>query len=151
MANAISNMDDTIDSRDIIERIEELQGEREDLVSTLESASGEVSEDGIASDAEAEAREALDDFDNSEEGEELRALLALQEEAEGCIPDWTYGAQLIRDSYFEDYAQELAEDCGDFDNSARWPYNCIDWKKAARELQYDYTAVDFDGVTYWVR
>lgn len=123
MANTISNMDDVIDSRDVIERIEELQTILEDTP---------------------------DDF-GEDEGDELRVLLALQDEASGYCLDWTYGAQLIRDSYFEDYAQELAEDCGDFDNAARWPYNCIDWEQAARELQMDYTAVDFDGVTYWVR
>lgn len=27
----------------------------------------------------------------------------------------------------------------------------IDWERAAEELRMDYTAVDFDGVTYWVR
>jgi len=28
---------------------------------------------------------------------------------------------------------------------------CIDWKAAARDLQVDYTEVDFDGVSYWIR
>ena len=28
---------------------------------------------------------------------------------------------------------------------------CIDWAQAARELRMDYTSVDFDGVTYWIR
>lgn len=27
----------------------------------------------------------------------------------------------------------------------------VDWERAARELQMDYTPVEFDGVTYWVR
>ena len=26
-----------------------------------------------------------------------------------------------------------------------------DWERATRELQMDYTEVDFDGVTYWIR
>lgn len=29
--------------------------------------------------------------------------------------------------------------------------NYIDWKRAAEALQSDYTSVEFDGVTYWVR
>lgn len=33
----------------------------------------------------------------------------------------------------------------------RWPFTCIDWDKAAQELQMDYTSVEFDGITYWVR
>ena len=47
---------------------------------------------------------------------------------------------LIRDSYSEDYAQELAEDNGAISSSdASWPNTCVDWKQAARELQMDYT------------
>ena len=78
-------------------------------------------------------------------------LEALQSEAEDYSPDWHHGECLIRESYFEDYAQELAEDIGAIDPNAHWPNDCIDWERAARELQYDYTAVDFDGVTYWIR
>lgn len=138
MGQTISNMDDVIDSRDVIERIEELQGERD----ALEAECAEPGEGAPLQELEAW------DEDN---GEELRALLALQEEAEGYCPDWIYGAQLIRDSYFEDYAQELAEDIGAIDKAAVWPNTCIDWEQAARELQQDYTAVEFDGITYWTR
>ena len=39
----------------------------------------------------------------------------------------------------EDYAMQLAEDCeGSKEESelaSRWPYNCIDWERAARELE----------------
>ena len=41
----------------------------------------------------------------------------------------------------EDYAQQLAEDTGAIDEDARWPHNCIDWERAARELSYDYTLI----------
>lgn len=94
----------------------------------------------------------LDD-DETEELEQLEELLSeLQgmggdEQFDG---DW-YPSMLIRDSYFEDYAQELAEDCGMVNVSAAWPNNCIDWEKAAQELQYDYSSVEIDGVTYWTR
>jgi hypothetical protein len=27
----------------------------------------------------------------------------------------------------------------------------IDWEATARNVRTDYTAVDFDGVTYWIR
>ena len=62
--------------------------------------------------------------------------------------DW-YPVMLIRGSYFGDYAQELAADCGDYPK--RWPYTCIDWVQAARELQMDYTSTEIDGVTFWYR
>lgn len=38
----------------------------------------------------------------------------------------------------EDFAYEMAEDCGMLNDSAAWPHTCIDWAWAARELMYDY-------------
>lgn len=118
---------DVIDSRDVIARIEELTREDED--------------------------QAL----SEEEKEELCALEALAAEASDS-PDWKYGESLIRDSYFCEYAEQLAEDTAPFSPSSAearlldsWPYRCIDWEQAARELQQDYFTVDFDGVTYWIR
>ena len=64
---------------------------------------------------------------------------------------WNFGAQFIRDSYFEYYARELADDTGAINSDMTWPNNCIDWEQAARELQMDYTEFDYDGVTYWAR
>jgi hypothetical protein len=60
-------------------------------------------------------------------------------------------AALIRDSYFEDYARQLAEDIGAIDSKASWPNNHIDWEDATDALKQDYTEVDFDGVSYWIR
>ena len=93
----------------------------------------------------------LEDSEDTSEREERAALVKLAEEAEGYAADWQHGETLIRDSYFEDYARELADDLGLIRDGQGWPYTCIDWEQAARELQMDYTAVDFDGVTYWVR
>lgn len=63
--------------------------------------------------------------------------------------DW-YPSALIADSYFEEHARELADDLYDVD-AARWPFNCIDWERAARELRSDYSTVDVDGISYWYR
>lgn len=38
----------------------------------------------------------------------------------------------------EDFAQDLAEQTG-FEQPNAWPYNCIDWERAARDLMYDYS------------
>jgi hypothetical protein len=99
--------------------------------------------------------EGMAGLDDDEQAElaELEALLddcrgyGGDEQWEG---DW-YPVTLIRESHFTDYAQELAEDIGAVTPDASWPNNCIDWEKAARELLYDYTAVDFDGVCYYTR
>lgn len=64
--------------------------------------------------------------------------------------DW-FPVTLIRDSYFQDYAQEMAEDIGAISGDASWPKNHIDWESAAQELQIDYSSVEFDGTTYWYR
>ena len=64
--------------------------------------------------------------------------------------DW-YPAALIRDSHFVEYAQQLAEDIGAINPSSGWPTQCIDWDRAARDLQMDYTTVEYDGILYWYR
>ena len=158
MSNAPSNTDDVIDSREIIERIEELTGERDALIEDRETAQQDLDDAEEPTEQEREALQGAHDKATDalvewteENGAELAALEALQEQAEGYSPDWPYGATLIRDSYFRAYAQEMAEELDLVKPDAQWPYTCIDWDQAARELQMDYTSVDFDGVTYWVR
>ena len=92
-----------------------------------------------------------DEERTEEDDQELAALQALAAEAEGYAADWKYGETLIRDSYFQTYAMEYAEDIGAINSDASWPANCIDWEQAARELRMDYTSVSFDGVDYWIR
>ena len=160
MANTIDNFDDVIDSRDVIARIAELEGEREALQTDIDTAHEEFTEaESLDSTPEflvplnqaiGHARTALAEWD-ADDGKELAILKALADEASGYAADWQHGETLIRDSYFKDYAQELADDIGAIDNNASWPLTCIDWDQAARELRMDYSAVDFDGVTYWIR
>lgn len=121
-----TNTMDVIDSRDVIARIEELEREIEIAVEDNEPDTVE------------------------DEYKELVILKALAEDAEGS-PDWEYGKTLIRDSYFQDYAQELAEDIGAFPPEQVWPCCCIDWEQAVHELQQDYMLVEFDGIEYWIR
>ena len=118
---SIDNTQDIIDSRDIIERIEELEGL------------------GPWAD------------ENPEEAEELDQLQNVAAQASGYAPDWEHGEALIRESYFQAYAQQLAEDCGMVNPDAEWPNNHIDWEAAAEQLKVDYAAVDFDGITYYIR
>ncbi len=125
MSNTIDNTDDVIDSRDVIARIEELEAERD-----------------------ACEAEAFEEWQKSDDADELAALCNLRDEAEGYAPDWHHGAQLIRDSYFETAMDDMLEDCGELPKDLPCYLSItVDYKA----LQMDYTAVDFDGVTYWVR
>lgn len=121
------SMMDTFDSRDLIARMEELQA---------------MKEGGLLDD---------DDDDDLVEMEELEALEEVNKEGERSSDVWNDGVTCIRDSYFKDYAYGYAEDMGLISQNIQWPNTCIDWAGAARELQVDYTEIEVDGVTFWVR
>lgn len=116
MIRQLADKPNTIDSREILERIDELEDD-----------------EGI-----------LDEEDKDELTELRDVVEQLGSEAE-------YGMTLIREDYFEEYAEEYAVDIGAIPNDFQWPLYCIDWGQAARELKHDYTAVEFEGETYYYR
>ena len=123
----ISPYDDLIDSRDVISAIKEL----DQLI------------------ADAIKAEEIEYSNEHPEYDDLIALQSLQDEAESSL-DWQYGERLIRDSYFTDYAEQIANDLvsGDFN---QWPLTLIDWEAAAEKLKMDYYSVDYGGFEYWIR
>lgn len=124
----VSPSEDIMDSRDVIERLGELAAQWQDHANGGDSEP--LTED---------------------EREELEALTKFAEQGEDNVSDWTYGETLIRDSYFTEYAEQLADDIGAIDKDAKWPLNHIDWEAAADELAADYVELDFSGVTYLAR
>jgi hypothetical protein len=139
VTEAIDNRADLIDVRDVIARVEELADEHD----RLEEAASE-------SDADREA------FETWEDREEYNALQELLSALKGYGGDhqWEgewYPVTLIRDSYFREYAEQFADDIGAINADATWPLCHIDWEAAAKDLQQDYSSVDFDGVDYWYR
>lgn len=95
--------------------------------------------------------ESVNDGDGADdEKAELAALREFVDELDG-YGDLADGETLIRDSYFPTFAREFAQDVGDFKDDGRWPHSCIDWDRAAEELQEDYVSAELDGVTYWMR
>ena len=164
----------SIDTRDLYKRLEELS----DLRSTVNNAKEELQEANKAladhdpeqpnvapdderfhektealqeatEDAESTLSNAEADF-GTEEQEELAALEALMEEiGERTMRD---GEQMIPTSDFEDHAREMASDLyGKEISDAKWPFSCIDWERAAEELEQDYTSVSFQGEGYLIR
>lgn len=152
MARNISNSDNVIDIRDVIDRIEELELERDEFILNKTQSDDSSSWGELSEEEEAKAEEK---WNKTEEGIELKKLTDLMEEFRGCggdekwRGDW-YPITLIRDSYWEDYVEELLDDLGyipkDFPHWIK-----IDWKETADNVQDDYTSGEFDGVTYWAR
>ena len=126
-----STTPDYFDSREVIERIAELEleygPEDGDSIDTIHTE--KMSED---------------------EQEEYAALLALAEQTENDVADWQYGETFIHEDYFEDYAEEFIVDCGYI--PADLPsWIVIDWKETADNLKEDYTEYTFRGETYYAR
>lgn len=144
---------DVIDSRDIIARLEELT---DTLQAECDSDFKEANPDSETDSGDLAAwldgeRAKGCDSEHESEIEEYDKLTAICEEGEQEFPDWTHGEGLVRDSYFEEYAEELADDIGAIDKKAGWPLTHIDWKAAADALKQDYTSIEIDGETYWGR
>lgn len=86
-----------------------------------------------------EARQALADWRE----EYSPVLVMLQELASEVSRD----ENLIHENQFTEYAQDLVEDIG-----VKIPdYVVVDWEATAKNIQQDYTAVEFGGETYYFR
>lgn len=145
--------DDVIDVRDLIERYEELETDLLACFNEQQTIEGDDTETDNPDDS---AFQEWLKVTTHEDGAEFLLIYRTLKELKGgggdeqWRGDW-YPVTLIRDSHFEQYARDLAEDCGLTDKPMAWPYNCIDWEYAAKELQYDYSSTDIDGITYWFR
>lgn len=160
--------DDIIDVRDIIERFEELESEKEDFETAVEETNEAFDdvEDTLESEdpnhpdreagrekiAQAKGKQSAWIEENGEEFAELKNILEDLKDNGGDEQwrgDW-YPVTLIRDSYFTTYAIELLEDCGDIPRNLPH-YVAIDWDATARNIQVDYTSTEINGAAYWFR
>lgn len=130
--STIDNTQDLLDIRDIIERIELLESGRDDYVDTIHWAAS-YPEDAI----------------------ELRTLTALAADCKnrGGDEQWRvewYPITLIRESYFEHAMDDMVADCYGDEYTKNLP-SFMTLTLDYDALKSDYTTVDFDGVTYYVR
>ena len=116
MSRDIDNTQEILDSRDIQERIDELDGLSESRIEEYEV-------------------------------EELKNLLSIKD-AVGDDESWGFGIVFIRDSYFEEDAEEFAYDCMGIDRNGQMTMY-VDWARFAEDRKVDFQSIDFDGVEYW--
>lgn len=150
----------TIDTRDLYKRQQELQ----DLKDAVENAKEELDQLSTGKPDEDDELEAFEEWEKeieaaqstlddaqaefgTDEQEELEELDGLESE---IGRGWRDGETMIPEYEFEDYARELADDIGGTKDDV-WPYTCIDWERAAKELAMDYTTVSYQGSDYYVR
>jgi hypothetical protein len=147
----------TLDTRDLEKRRQELQQQRdwyteyqEDLKAweAQEPEPEDFDDDGDYNDAmdhwhdEEPAKE--DDLDE-DEAEELIELDSMAAE----ISEWGDGVTLIDEDDFEEYTEESARDFGAVGDNSDWIV--IDWEKTADNLRADYSSVEYQGSTYLYR
>lgn len=94
-----------------------------------------------------------DDDDNDGEievlNEQIKMLKEFLEELQANSSDWRHET-VIADDHFVAYAQDIADELSDAD-FMQWPFDCIDWEKAADRLKEDYNSADLDGEEFWIR
>lgn len=138
--------DDYIDSRDIVEKIDELTNEF--IAAT---------EDGVDPDEWIDPRDcqmSADDWKlglNDEDAELLAALIAFREEEDGNYGDsFEDGITFIHETYFTEAMKQLCEDIGYLpEGTPDWLV--IDWEETADNLRADYRESTFQGREYWAR
>lgn len=126
-----------LDTRDLQERLEELEGERTDLREAVDDAEGEEEKQT--------AHEELDVWEG-DNLDELEALWKLKDE----VSEWDDGNTLVPEDEWIDYVEEVLKDCGDLPPEIPW-YIEIDWEKTAENIAQDYRTVDYLGTTYYYR
>ena len=114
MQNIITNNDDVIDSRDILNYIKENK------------------DDSIGRDFE------LENF--------VKKFRAEHSDYDKALEDLEFRITFIRDSYFEKYMLDYFLQFNQVDEALVW---YIDIEAFARDQQYDYTSIYFEGVKYW--
>lgn len=70
------------------------------------------------------------------------------EDALDQVLDYCEDPIFVREDHFEEFAQSLVADLGPTEG---WPYDCIDWAKAAESLRQGYREFWIDCETYLVR
>lgn len=137
---------DFIDTRDLIERRDELK--QDILNSFLEDFEHYADRTDDFDDILFEEEE----IQNWKEGwlDEIAEIGEIEKIEDELGSEFEYGVTLVQEDYFEEYTKELLTDCGylskDFPSWIE-----IDWEATAKNVKQDYTGVEYQGRTYYGR
>ena len=156
------NLDEVVDSRDIVTFIDACEEEIEELETALTEAQDELDDaNSELGDAEEEAScsETIKEFrDIAIKCERVVHTAAHELEAANndlepwtelrsdCGSEWDDGMILINDDYFEEYVAEMVADSSDIPSWVE-----VDWATTADNVKMDYTSVYIFGETLWIR
>lgn len=163
----------SLDSRDIQSEIDNIESLKNDYESDLESLNDELNDleselygieneedyDDKQSDIDNKLEEIAEkeneiqecEFEYNRYSEELAELESLKEEIESNSDEgFEYGIQLIHENYIDDYLDELLIDCGYIPKDLpSWIE--IDWSATYDNMKQDYSEIDLNGNTFYVR
>lgn len=118
---------DYFDSRDVIDRIEELESM------------------GDSAEAKGADQEVIGQWSIGLEDE----LARLKEFAQSVgSDDWEFGMTFIADSYFTEYAEDFCKGVADLPDFVA---SNINWAGVADDLRADYSEYELDGNTYYAQ
>ena len=163
----------SLDSRDIKEEIDKIEGLKNNYESYLEALNGELNdfeselydienEDDYAdkqndidnkleeiAEKENEIQEC--EFEYNRYSEELAELESLKDEIESNSDEgFEYGIQLIHENYIDDYLDELLDACGYLPKDLpHWIK--IDWQATYDNMKEDYNEIELNGNTFYIR
>ena len=163
----------SLDSRDIQEEIDNIEGLKNDYESDLESLNDELNEleselydienvedcDDKQNDIDDKLEEISDkeleiqecEFEYNRYSEELEELESLKEEIQDYSEEgFEFGIKLIHENDIDDYLHELLIDCGYIPKDLpSWIE--IDWGATYDNMKQDYSELELNGNTFYVR
>ena len=163
----------SLDSRDIQKEIDNIEGLKNDYESDLELLNDELNDlqnDLYNIENDDDYADKQNDIDNkleeiaekeseiqeceleySRHAEELEELEALKEEIENNSDEgFEYGIQLIHENDIDDYFREMLFDCGYIPKDLpSWIE--INWQATYNNMKQDYSEIELNGNTFYVR
>ena len=147
-----------MDTRELLEELENLQEQiLENFNDRFETELSDYSElESVLEDEDTlhlnnDDREEFDVY-WSDEFNSIREITEIRDDIEGYAEDnFEDGIHLILEGDFEEYCQELVEDCYDLRDVPQFIKDNINWVGVAEDLRIDYSEVEFRGDTYLYR